>query len=251
MSAIASVLAAMGHVVTGSDLKTSPALERLGASGVKVVVGHDAAHVAGRRGGDGVDRHPRDEPRGRRGPPSWAHGLEPGRGPGRHRRPSACHRRVGDPRQDHHDVDAGADPHRGRACARAFSIGGDVNEIGTNAVWDSGEWLVLEADESDGTFLHLAPEVAVVTNVEPDHLDYYGDFDHLVDAFDRFVPRGPGVRSWVPTTRWRRVWGAPRRGSGGQRARGHLPDRGSRDRRRRVLRPARGRERPRTACRCR
>ncbi len=47
MSAIASVLAAMGHTVTGSDLKTSPALERLGASGVKVVVGHDAAHVAG------------------------------------------------------------------------------------------------------------------------------------------------------------------------------------------------------------
>ncbi len=69
----------------------------------------------------------------------------------------------------------------------SFLIGGDVNEIGTNAVWDTGEWMVIEADESDGTFLHLAPEVAVVTNVEADHLDYYGDFDHLVDAFDRFL----------------------------------------------------------------
>ncbi len=74
----------------------------------------------------------------------------------------------------------------------SFLIGGDVNEIGTNAVWDSGEWMVLEADESDGTFLQLDPEIAVVTNVEPDHLDYYGDFDHLVEAFDRFLAARAG-----------------------------------------------------------
>ncbi len=59
-------------------------------------------------------------------------------------------------------------------------------------MWDSGEWLVLEADESDGTFLHLTPEIAVVTNVEPDHLDFYGDFDTLVDAFDRFLASASG-----------------------------------------------------------
>ncbi len=100
----------------------------------------------------------------------------------------------------------------------SFLIGGDVNEIGTNAVWDTGEWMVLEADESDGTFLHLAPEVAVVTNIEADHLDYYGDFDHLVDAFDSLLDlRGRGARSWAGTTRWRRVWGAPRRRAGGER----------------------------------
>ena len=58
----------------------------------------------------------------------------------------------------------------------SFLIGGDLNEVGTNAVFDSGEWLVVEADESDGTFLELAPHDAVVTSVLPDHLDHYGDF---------------------------------------------------------------------------
>ncbi len=75
----------------------------------------------------------------------------------------------------------------------SFLIGGDLNEVGTNAVFDSGEWLVVEADESDGTFLELAPHDAVVTSVLPDHLDHYGDFPALVDAFDTFVARIPGV----------------------------------------------------------
>jgi UDP-N-acetylmuramate--alanine ligase len=74
----------------------------------------------------------------------------------------------------------------------SFLIGGDINEIGTNAVWDTGAWLVIEADESDGTFLALDPEVAVVTNVEPDHLDFYGGFAQLVAAFDRFCTGRPG-----------------------------------------------------------
>ena len=64
----------------------------------------------------------------------------------------------------------------------SFLIGGDLNEVGTNAVFDSGEWLVVEADESDGTFLELAPHDAVVTTVLPDHLDHYGDFPALVDG---------------------------------------------------------------------
>ena len=75
----------------------------------------------------------------------------------------------------------------------SFLIGGDLNEVGTNAVFDSGEWLVVEADESDGTFLELAPHDAVVTSVLPDHLDHYGDFDALVEAFETFVARIPGV----------------------------------------------------------
>ena len=65
----------------------------------------------------------------------------------------------------------------------SFLIGGELNEVGTNAVFDSGEWLVVEADESDGTFLELAPHDAVVTSVLPDHLDHYGDFAGLVEAF--------------------------------------------------------------------
>ena len=65
----------------------------------------------------------------------------------------------------------------------SFLIGADVNEIGTNAVWDTGEWLVVEADESYGTFQAISPDLAVLTNVEPDHLDYYGTFDALRAAF--------------------------------------------------------------------
>ncbi|MGH9297540.1 MAG: UDP-N-acetylmuramate--L-alanine ligase, partial [Acidimicrobiales bacterium] len=69
----------------------------------------------------------------------------------------------------------------------SFIIGGDVNDIGTNAVWDEGEWLVVEADESDGTFLRLGAEIAVVTSLEPDHLEHYGSFEELRDAFALFV----------------------------------------------------------------
>ncbi len=69
----------------------------------------------------------------------------------------------------------------------SFLIGGDLNEIGTNAVWDDGEWLVVEADESDGTFLRLRPEIAVVTNIEADHLDHFGDFASLRAAFGEFL----------------------------------------------------------------
>jgi UDP-N-acetylmuramate--alanine ligase len=69
----------------------------------------------------------------------------------------------------------------------SFLVGGDINETGTNAVWDEGDWVVVEADESDGTFLSLDTEVAVITNIEPDHLDYYGDFESYVAAFADFA----------------------------------------------------------------
>ena len=69
----------------------------------------------------------------------------------------------------------------------SFVIGADVNEIGTNAVWDTGAWLVVEADESYGTFQAIRPDVAVLTSVEADHLDYYGTFEELRAAFGDFV----------------------------------------------------------------
>jgi len=76
----------------------------------------------------------------------------------------------------------------------SFLIGGDLNEVGANAAYDDGDWLVVEADESDGTFLELAPEAAILTNVEPDHLDHYGGFPALIDAFGRFLASVPGAR---------------------------------------------------------
>ncbi len=65
-------------------------------------------------------------------------------------------------------------------------IGGELNDIGGNACLGNGEYLVAEADESDGSFLMLSPQFAIVTNIEDDHLDYYGDIDCLMDAFAEF-----------------------------------------------------------------
>jgi UDP-N-acetylmuramate--alanine ligase len=69
--------------------------------------------------------------------------------------------------------------------------GGIINAYGTNARLGQGEWVVVEADESDGTFLRLPSTIAVVTNADPDHLDYYKTFDNLRDAFQRFVENVP------------------------------------------------------------
>jgi UDP-N-acetylmuramate--alanine ligase len=69
--------------------------------------------------------------------------------------------------------------------------GGVINAYGTNARLGAGDWVVVEADESDGTFLRLPSTVAVVTNADPDHLDFYGTFDRMRDAFQRFVENVP------------------------------------------------------------
>jgi len=69
--------------------------------------------------------------------------------------------------------------------------GGIINAYGTNARLGQGEWVVVEADESDGTFLRLPSTIAVVTNADPDHLDYYGTFDRLREAFQRFIENVP------------------------------------------------------------
>ncbi len=69
--------------------------------------------------------------------------------------------------------------------------GGIINAHGTNAYLGQGEWMVVEADESDGTFIKLPATVAVVTNIDPEHLDHYGDFDTLRAAFLSFVEQVP------------------------------------------------------------
>ncbi|MDQ3570737.1 MAG: UDP-N-acetylmuramate--L-alanine ligase [Actinomycetota bacterium] len=193
MSAIATVLVAMGHAVTGSDLKHSPGLERLASLGVGVTVGHRAENV-GQAGVVAIstavpDTNPEVLAARQRGLPvlTRADVLAA----------IAATRRTVAVAGTHGKtttssmlalvlVEAGLRP--------SFIVGGEVNEIGTGAVWDDGAWLVVEADESDGTFLRLAHDLAVVTSVEPDHLEHYGDFEALVGAFERFVHQCPGPR---------------------------------------------------------
>jgi len=69
--------------------------------------------------------------------------------------------------------------------------GGIINAYGTNARLGAGNWVVVEADESDGTFLRLPATIAVLTNADPDHLDYYGTFDKMREAFQRFIEGVP------------------------------------------------------------
>src|SRR3546814_7516773 len=65
--------------------------------------------------------------------------------------------------------------------------GGIINSYGSNARLGASDWMVVEADESDGSFLRLAGTIAVVTNIDPEHLDHYGSFDRVKDAFVEFV----------------------------------------------------------------
>ena len=186
MSAIALVLQEMGHHVSGSDLKDSPVAERLRSHGIGVVVGHRAENVAGAEvvtysPAVPVDNVELAEARARDAE------IVP--------RPeilaAVCATRACLAVAGTHGktttasmlslilVEADMRP--------SFVIGADVNEIGTNAVWDTGPWLVVEADESYGTFRSITPDIAVLTNVEADHLDHYGTFEVLKEAFAGFV----------------------------------------------------------------
>lgn len=194
MSAIATVLARMGHRVSGSDLKESPALERLRLLGIDARVGHRAEHVPA-----DVDAVVASTAIPASNPEI---GEAVARGVPVLRRADALRALVATRR-----AIAVAGSHgktttssmlalvlRAAGWQPSFLIGGDLNEVGTNAAYDEGEWLVVEADESDGTFLELSCEAAVLTNVEPDHLEHYGGFDELVEAFERFLVGVPGVR---------------------------------------------------------
>ncbi len=186
MSAIALVLRAMGHNVSGSDLKDSPVAERLRSRGIEVAVGHRPENVVGT---EAVTYSPAVPPENSELVEARAAGILVV--PRSEMLAAICATRRCLAVAGTHGktttasmlslilVEAGMRP--------SFLIGADVNEIGTNAVWDSGDWLVVEADESYGTFQALRPDLAVLTSVEPDHLDYYGTFDALRDAFARFV----------------------------------------------------------------
>ena len=90
--------------------------------------------------------------------------------------------------------------------------GGIINAYGTNARIGAGDWMVVEADESDGTFLRLPATVAIVTNVDPEHLDFYGNFENVKAAFQNFVEN-------LAVLRLRRDVRGPRRRAGHYRAR--------------------------------
>ena len=193
MSAIATVLAAMGHHVTGSDLKASTRAGALQAHGVTVHIGHGAEFLGDAefvtRSTAVRDDNPEIVAARQRGIPVLSR-ADVMAALSRARRTVAVAGTKGKTTTTSMLalilVEAGFHP--------SFIIGGSLNEAGTSAVWDGGEWFVVEADESDGTFLRLGAEAIVITNIEPDHLDYFGTSDAMVAAFDAFAGAAPGPR---------------------------------------------------------
>jgi UDP-N-acetylmuramate--alanine ligase len=195
MCGLAELLRAQGYTVTGSDLAEGPTVARLRGLGVAVAIGHDAGHVAG---ADVVvassavrASNPELLEAGRRGIPVIPRAemlaevmrLKDGIAvAGTHGKTTTTSLLA------HVLQVAGLDP--------TIVVGGRVIGSGaegerTGARLGGGAFLVAEADESDGSFLHLSPVIAVVTNVEAEHLDHHGSVDALEDAFAAFLERLP------------------------------------------------------------
>jgi UDP-N-acetylmuramate--alanine ligase len=197
MSGLALVCRELGATVTGSDRAESSYMERLRAAGIEPAVGHDAANL----------------PEGDEVVVSTAIGDDnPELALARERQQPILHRgellaelcaekRLIAVAGTHGKTtttamlawalrEIGADP--------AFFVGGEVPGLGpdggvANAGWGAGEWVVAEADESDGSFLELEPEIAVVTNVEMDHHSHWGSVAELRAAFGQFTAKAAAV----------------------------------------------------------
>lgn len=197
MSGIARILLDRGGLVSGSDAKESRGLHALRARGAQIRIGHDASALDQLPGGVTavITTHaaiPKTNPElveaRRRGipvilRPAVLAKLMAGRTTlmvtGTHGKTTTTSMLI--VALQH----CGRDP--------SFAVGGDLGEAGTNAHHGSGDCFVAEADESDGSLLEYTPNVAVVTNIETDHLDFYGSADAYVAVFDSFVERlAPG-----------------------------------------------------------
>jgi UDP-N-acetylmuramate--alanine ligase len=190
MSGIALVLHRRGYAVAGSDLKASRYVTLLEQEGVPVHLRHSAKNL-----GDpdvvvissAIPPHnPEVVEARRRGIPvvkraqalAWL--MEGYRGIavcGTHGKTTTTSM------MSQVLLDAGLDP--------SFLIGGELNDLGSNARHGEGRYLVCEADESDGSLLYLAPEVAAITNLELDHHSHYQHVDEVADVFTRFVDKLP------------------------------------------------------------
>ena len=191
MSGIAEVLSNLGYTISGSDLSDSATLKRLASLGIKTYVGHAEAHVAGADAVVTSTAVQADNPevvraRAMRIPVvpralMLAELMRLKRGiaiAGTHGKTTTTSLVASVL------AEAGLDP--------TFVIGGRLNSAGANARLGTGDYIVVEADESDASFLNLLPVMAVVTNIDADHMETYGhDFARLKGAFVDFLHRMP------------------------------------------------------------
>jgi UDP-N-acetylmuramate--alanine ligase len=190
MSGVAEVLVTHGYEVSGSDTKASPVTERLSSLGARVHIGHDAAHAEGAQVvvvSSAIARH---------NPETLA--AQAARVPIIHRSEMLAELmrlKAGVIVAGTHGkttttsilatvlTHAGLDP--------TIVIGGRLNSLDSSAKLGQGELFVAEADESDGSFLRLTPTIAVLTNIDRDHMDHYASLEAIIDAFKMFVDKIP------------------------------------------------------------
>ena len=191
MSAIAEVLHNLGYAISGSDQSDSATLRRLGGLGITTYIGHNPANVAGADAIVTSTAVKADNPEVLAARDSKVpivpralmlaelmrlkQGIAIAGTHGKTTTTSLVSSVL---------VEAGLDP--------TFVIGGRLNSAGANARLGKGDYIVVEADESDASFLHLLPVMAVVTNIDADHMETYGhDFNNLKKAFVDFLHRMP------------------------------------------------------------
>jgi UDP-N-acetylmuramate--alanine ligase len=190
MSGIAEIMLRIGYTVQGSDAKASANTERLEKLGARIFVGHDAAHLDGAHAVVYSTAVKADNPE---------------MAAARERRLPLVRRAemLAELMRLQFSVAVGGTHGKTTTTSMIAALldagdldptvvnGGIINAYGTNAKVGAGDWIVVEADESDGTFLKLRSTVAVVTNIDPEHLDHYGDFDAVKRAFRDFVENIP------------------------------------------------------------
>ena len=190
MSGIAEVLCNLGYTVQGSDASESSNVVRLRDKGIKVSVGHQAGNVAGADVVVVSTAIKRDNPELMAARAQRIPVVRRAEMLAELMRLKSCvaiagtHGKTTTTSMVAALLDAGdLDP--------TVINGGIINAYGTNARLGAGEWMVVEADESDGTFLKLPADVAIVTNVDPEHLDHFRTFEAVQDAFRSFVENVP------------------------------------------------------------
>ncbi len=190
MSGIAELLHNQGFSVQGSDMAESPNVMRLRSLGIDVMVGHAANNLGDAQVvvvSSAIDqRNPEIAAALQRGVPvipradMLAELMRMKQGVAI----AGSHGKTTMTSLIAHGMEvAGLDP--------TYVIGGRLTACGSNARLGASPWLVAEADESDGSFLRLSPTIAVVSNIDPEHLDHYGDFETLMEAFHTFVDLVP------------------------------------------------------------
>ena len=191
MSGIAEIMLKIGYSVQGSDAKSSANTERLERLGARIFIGHDAAHL-----GDEVSAVVYS---------TAVKADNPEMKAARARRVPLVRRAemLAELMRLQFSVAVGGTHGKTTTTSMVAALldaggldptvvnGGIINAYGTNAKVGDGDWIVVEADESDGSFLRLKSTVAIVTNIDPEHLDHYGDFDRVRQAFVDFVENIP------------------------------------------------------------